>query len=200
MLERVFAALAATSWSEVAAVVLGFIYVGLAIRRNRWCWVAGGISSAIFAYLAIDARLPMQSGLQAYYVLISVYGWWHWSRSGASPAVGTWPLRHHVLAVAGCLIASLLAARVLAAETHAAWPFLDSFATALSLVATFLEARVKLENWLYFCVVDCMLVFLFAAQELYFSAFLFGSYVVIALFGYVAWLRRLRLQTSPLPA
>lgn len=199
LLQRFVAGLLATTWPEVVAVALGFVYAVLAVRRNRWCWVAGGISSAIFVYLAMRARLPMQSLLQTYYVLIAFYGWWHWSRDTGAPRIGVWPARTHVLAVASCLLASLLLARVLATETQAAWPFLDSFATALSLVATFLEARVKVENWAYFFVVDCMLVFLFVQQGLVFSAVLFASYLVISVIGFVTWLRRFRQQT-PLPA
>ncbi len=202
-LGRFVAGLAATTWPEAVAVVLGFVYAVLAVRRNRWCWVAGGISCAIFVYLALRARLPMQSLLQTYYVLMSFYGWWHWSRATGAPRIGVWPLRSHLVAVSTCLVASLLLARVLATETQAAWPFLDSFATALSLVATYLEARVKVENWAYFFVVDCMLVFLFVAQGLVFSACLFASYLVISVVGFVTWLRRLRQQTpvsTPAPA
>ena len=58
----------------------GLAYSVLAITRSRWCWVAGALSSAILIFLALDKRLPMQAALQVYYVLMSGYGWWHWSR------------------------------------------------------------------------------------------------------------------------
>jgi hypothetical protein len=48
-------------------VLLGLVYAILAVRRSRWCWVAGGASAAILIWLSAQARLPMQAALQAYY-------------------------------------------------------------------------------------------------------------------------------------
>ena len=74
----------ATSAAEWIAVVMGVVYVLLIMRRNRWGWVAGGISSLILAVLAARAHLPMQAVLQFSYVLAAVYGWWHWAPVGWS--------------------------------------------------------------------------------------------------------------------
>jgi Nicotinamide mononucleotide transporter len=55
---------------------------------------------------------------------------------------------------AASLLLAVAIARVLAAETQAAWPHLDASTMVLSLFATWLTARGKLENWLYWIVVD----------------------------------------------
>ncbi len=83
-LDAVWSGLLATSPLEATAVALGLAYAVFAVRKSRWCWVTGGLSSAIMIYLAVRARLPMQAALQVYYVVISVYGWWHWTASGDS--------------------------------------------------------------------------------------------------------------------
>ncbi len=103
-------------------------------------------------YLSLDKRLPMQAALQIYYVVISAYGWWHWTREEEAQgtlAVTTWPIRWHLAACVAVVLISALNARWLVAHTQAAWPFLDSLTTWGSLYATWLQARVKLENWLY---------------------------------------------------
>ena len=75
------------------------MYAILAVKRTRWCWVAGGVSSGILVALAWKAKLPMQAVLSAYYVAMSVYGFWHWSRdNGEAKRVTTWPLRAHLVA------------------------------------------------------------------------------------------------------
>lgn len=198
MIASWLAALRATSPLEAASVVLGLIYLLLAVRRSRWCWIAGGVSSAILIYLCVRARLPMQAALNAYYVGMSVYGFWHWSKAdgAVSTAVSKWPPRLHVAACAAIVVASVLSARVLATETQAAWPYLDSLTTWGSLFTTWLVARVKLENWYYWFVIDAVLAFLFAAQGLYFVALLNVLYVVIAVGGYFAWLKSYRAQTQ----
>jgi nicotinamide mononucleotide transporter len=199
VLEEILTGLRATSPLEAISVVLGLAYSVLAVRRSRYCWVAGACSSAILAYLSARGRLPMQALLQGYYVLVSVYGFWHWSGSthGAVRAVGTWPLRAHLLAGAGVLVASLLTAHWLAAQTQAAWPYLDSATTWASLVATWLVARMKLENWLYWIAIDAASIVLFGAQHLYFVALLFAAYLVISAVGFLAWLKDYRMQAQP---
>jgi nicotinamide mononucleotide transporter len=188
-----------TSALEATSVVLGLAYVFLAVRRNRWCWVSGGLSSAILGYLSWQARLPMQAFLDGYYVAMSFYGFIHWTRNKgeATRVPGFWPLRSHLIAWAVILAMSLLSARWLAAETSAAWPFLDSVTMWASLLAAWLEARVKVESWIYWIGLDIVFVFLFYQQGLVFVATLFAVYLVISLFGFTSWLKASR---QPAPA
>jgi nicotinamide mononucleotide transporter len=74
---------------------------------------------------------------------------------------------------------------------------LDSLTTWFSLLATWLAARARLENWLYWIVIDTALVYLFYAQQLYFLSLLNLLFIVIAAGGFVAWRRRLRVQAVP---
>ena len=186
------------SIAELAGVLLGLAYLVLAYRRSRWCWVAGGVSSAIFIVLAARARLPMQAALQVYYVAMSIYGFWYWSRdkNATERPISTAPLRLHLVACAGLVAASLATARWLQAETQAAWPYLDSLTTWGSLFTTWLVARVKLENWIYWFVIDAALAFLFAAQKLYLFALLSVVYLGIVVAGYFSWLKSYRTQRA----
>jgi nicotinamide mononucleotide transporter len=198
--DSVWGGLVATSPAEAASVALGLAYSVWAIRRSRWCWVAGGLSSAILIYLSLTARLPMQAALQVYYVVISVYGWWHWTHEEeirGTLAVTTWEPRRHLAACAAVVLISVLNAHWLATQTQAAWPFLDSLTTWGSLYATWLQARVKLENWLYWIFIDSMLAFLFAIQGLYFVALLSVVYLGVSAVGFIRWLKTYR---TPVPA
>ena len=179
-------------------MVMGLTYVLLILRRNRWGWLAGALSSCVYVGIAARARLPMQSILQGYYVVMSVYGWISWTRNAQEQdgRIFRWPLRRHLLAVVLILAASMLSARLLASETQAAWPVLDSLATWTSLVATWLVARSVLENWCYWICADVIMVFLFVRQGYVPTAGLFSSYIVMAVFGFRAWLRRYRQQQS----
>ena len=198
-IDTLLAGIATSSPSEALSVVLGLLYSVLAVKRSRWCWIAGGLGSAIAIYLSAVARLPMQAALQVYYVVVSAYGYWHWSRDQgeATKSVTVWPVRHHVLACVITIGVSALTARWLASETQAAWPFLDSLTTWGSLFATWLTARVKLENWLYWLAIDGTLMFLFAAQGLFLFALLSLVYLGVSAVGFARWLKTYR---NPLPA
>ena len=181
---------------EAVAVVSGLTYVLLILRRNRWGWVSGALSSSIYVLIAARAQLPMQSVLQAYYVVMAVYGWISWTRNATEQEgrIFRWPLRRHLLAISLILAVSVLSAQLLASETRAAWPLLDSLTTWTSFLATWLVARSVLENWLYWITADSIMVFLYVQQGYPPSAGLFFSYMVIASFGFRGWLRRYRAQ------
>ncbi len=193
MIAALLRSLAATGPVEALAVALGIVYVLLIMRRNRLGWIAGGLSAAIYVLLAARARLPMQSALQGYYVGMAVYGWYNWGRvQRQGDGIGLWPLPRHLAALLLIALLSLLSARLLARETHAAWPYMDSFTTWVSLLATWLVARMKLENWLYWIAADSVMAYLFAVQGYAATAALFLFYMVIAAFGFRGWLRQYR--------
>ena len=184
--------LRATTVAEAVAVVLGLAYVLLAARGSRWCWPVGAAGSVLLAWLAYRARLPMQALLNAWYVLMSVYGWMQWSRE-ENAAIRTWAWWKHLVGIVLALGAAVLLAPWLA-SVDAAWPRLDAATTLLSLLATWLVARRVLENWLYWIAIDAVLAFLFAAQGLAFVALQFVVYLVIAISGFVTWTRIWRAQ------
>jgi nicotinamide mononucleotide transporter len=195
LMARLWAGLLATSPLEAIAVLLSLIYVVLAVPRSRWCWVAGGVGSLIYVWLFARARLPMQSLLQVWYVGVAVFGFLRWSHD-ATTRVSLLPWRGHVAGIAASLLVAGAIAHFLAAETQAAWPNLDASTMMLSLFASWLTARAKLENWLYWIVVDAVLVWLYAAQGLVFTAFLFLIYLVVAAVGFLEWLKIYRSQTA----
>lgn len=198
MIDSLLRALAITSAPEALAVVLGVIYVLLILKRQRLGWIAGGLSSAIYVYLAARAHLPMQSTLQGYYVVMAFYGWYSWTRSQQHEGgrITRWPLHYHLAAMGAIVVLSLLTAHWLARETHAAWPHLDSLTTWISLLATWMVARIKLENWLYWMVADLVTAYLFFAQGYPASSGLFLAYLVIAAIGFRAWLHQYRRQQA----
>jgi nicotinamide mononucleotide transporter len=181
------AQLRATHPAEWVAVALGVVYVLLILRRNRWGWLAGGISSLILTALAVRAHLPMQALLQFSYVVAAVYGWWRWAPDCDSQRIGIWHWRGHLIAISASLLLSLALAQLLAREGYSAWPFLDSLVACLGLFATWLLARVFLENWLYWILIDSLSVYLFAVQGLAVTALLFMFYLAIAVQGFRSW-------------
>jgi len=196
-MDALLQALRAMTLTEMATVLLGAAYLVLAVRRGRWCWVAGGASSALMIWLSVQALLPMQALLNVYYVAVSVYGWWRWSSQEAhTPAVTLLPLRWHVAGVAAVIAASLLTARLLAAETQAAWPLLDSLTTWGSLFTTWLVARAKLENWAYWLLIDAVEAWLFFEQHLYLVSIMTFATLGVIVVGQFSWWRAWRLQAG----
>ena len=92
----------AYSTLEIVAVVFAIAYLLLAIRQNIWCWLCAGISTAIYIWLFIAARLYMESMLNVFYFGMAIYGWMVWSRGRADSRelpVTVWAWRRHAMAL-----------------------------------------------------------------------------------------------------
>ena len=187
----------AQAWSglEATAVVLAILYLLLAIRQNIWCWLCAGISTAIYVYLFVGARLYMESALNVFYFGMAIYGWsvWYFGRSdGHELPVSVWRFTRHGYAIAAILAASLISGYLLDRYTDAAFPYLDSLTTWAAIWATFLVARKVLENWWYWLVIDIVSMFIYWSRDLQLTSMLFAVYVVMIPFGLVSWTRSWR--------
>ena len=196
--------MSSSSYLELIAVVLGIVYLLLVVKENILCWYAAFISTAIFLYIFIDVKLYMESGLQVYYLIMAVYGYWQWNRTSKADndaslvelKIHTWPYRYHLYAIGFTLLASLVSGYVLAEYTDAKIPYLDSFTTWGSLITTYMVTRKILENWIYWLVIDSISIYLYLDRGLYFTAVLFAVFLVIVINGWFKWSRQLKQQTA----
>jgi len=189
-LETVVAQWLAVSMPELLAVVLGFTYVLLAIRQDRRCWLAGGLSTAIYVAVFAGARLYLQSVLQVLYVLLAVYGWRAWSsQAGTAVPLRRWAWRGYGLAALLVTVATLLTGPALQAWSDAASPWADALGTWASVAATWMLARKVAAAWLWWIVIDLGLAWLFATQGLAFTALLYLTFAGLAAAGWLTWRR-----------
>jgi nicotinamide mononucleotide transporter len=180
---------------EVVAVVTAILYLLLAIRENIWCWLFAGISTAIYVYLFLTARLYMESALNVFYFAMAIYGFTVWYK-GRTPEhelpVSKWTISIHAYAVAAILVASLISGYLLDMRTDAAFPYIDSLTTWSAIWATFLVARKVLENWWYWLVIDIASIFIYWSRDLQLTSLLFVVYVIMIPFGLISWTRSWR--------
>jgi len=183
---------AALSPLEVVAVVAAVAYLVLAIRQNIACWFFALLSTAIYIWLFIEARLYMESVLNGFYFLMAVYGWWSWRSGGTHTLpVSTRSPRLHAAALAGITLLAVVNGALLERYTDAAYPYVDSATTWAALWATWLVARKVLENWWYWLVIDLVSIVIYWSRGLELTALLFVVYVIMIPFGYLAWRRSL---------
>ncbi len=176
--------------AELVAVGFGVAYILLAIRQHRACWIAGGIGTAIYAKVFLDAGLPMQAALQVVYVAMSAYGFFAWGSDRDKEApVRRWPVARHLLALAAVGIATAVSAPLAARYALSAAPIADSLGTWASVLATWLLARRVVDNWLWWIAIDTGLAALFASQGLLPTAALYLAYALLAVVGWRSWRR-----------
>ena len=172
---------------EIAAVVFSIAYTVLITYESILCWAAAIIASLLFIYLVWQKKLIAETVLHFFYLLAAVYGWITW---GASPgfSVTSYGLNVNMLLIGVGMSTAALAGYLLKKYSTAALPYVDSFTTIFSFIATYMMAHTVLENWLYWIVIDSVSVFLYAKRGLFISAGMYVIYTLLAINGYFQWL------------
>ena len=89
------------------------------------------------------------------------------------------------------LLHAIISGFLLEKYTHAALPFLDAFTTWGAIITTYMVAKKIIENWIYWFVIDLISIYLFISRELYLTSLLFFIYLIIIIFGYRSWMKKL---------
>lgn len=120
---------------------------------------------------------------------MALYGWSQWRVKETELLVTNWNSTNHLKSLLLILVLTIISGYLLSEYTSASLPYFDAFTTWGAVVATYMVAKKLLENWIYWFVIDFVSVFLFISRELYITAFLFTGYLIIIVFGYLAWKR-----------
>ncbi|MCH7893797.1 MAG: nicotinamide mononucleotide transporter [Proteobacteria bacterium] len=185
-------------------MLLAIAYLLFAIRQSIWCWLCAAISTAIYVYMFMQAKLYMESLLNGFYFAMAIYGWRVWKKGSGELAVlpvSVWPLRTHMVALAVIAVLSITTGYLLERHTDAAYPYIDSMTTYAAVWATYLVIRKVLENWWYWLAIDLVSIVIYWSRELPFTSLLFVIYVFLIPFGLAAWTRSYRAaRLIPAPA
>ncbi|RYX96133.1 MAG: nicotinamide riboside transporter PnuC [Comamonadaceae bacterium] len=183
-----------TSLLEIAAFFSGLCSVWLTRRLHIANWPAGIVSCICFGVLFVEARLYADALLQIAFIVLGVYGWKSWAqasaRDGEVPVSRATPREVGaglLVSVAGTFAAAWLLGRF----TDSPVPLPDAAILVLSLVATWAQARSRIECWLVWIVVDVVSIPLYWSRGLPLTAVLYVLFLLICLGGLASWRKRL---------
>lgn len=180
------------NYIELLGAILGTVYIFFSIRQSILTWPVGLLTSVLYVWVFFVSKLYADMGLQLYYVVISIYGWYEWLRGNHSDKTQMLPISRITLRLGLTLsVVSLFIFMViwfiLKNYTDSPVPIADALATALSIVATWMLARKILEHWLVWIFVDAFSIGLFWYKDLLPTVFLFALYTIMAVVGFIEW-------------
>ena len=183
---------------EIFAVSSAILYLILAAKEDVRCWYAALFSSILYMYIMHTAGLIMESFLQIFYICMAIYGWYIWSNKinvEQELKITSWKKQYHLYAIIIVTLLAIISGFLLEKYTQAALPFLDAFTTWGAIITTYMVAKKIIENWIYWFVIDSISIYLFISRELYLTALLFLIYLIIIIFGYRSWRKKLNYKT-----
>ena len=189
------------NYIEFISAILQLVCVYLTTRQNIWAWPTG-LAGIIFAMVVYrDSGLPLDFVLYGIFAVLNIYGWYEWLYGGASAnslkvTKTHKPLLGWLLGVAAVGTIVLGTALYSSYEPYHILSFGDAFTTCFSIVAQFLLAKKKIENWLIWIVVNVLAIQIYFIKGLYFFTALYVIFLFLASMGYFQWKKDMNSQAG----
>ena len=187
---------------ELIGILFGLLSVWYAKKNTVWVYPTGMISTAIFVYLLLKWALLGDMIINAYYFVMSVYGWYYWSKKEEEVIVHpiTSTSKKEVKTAVLLFVASLLFVFWVyqAFDKWRDWTaYVDTLTTAIFFVGMGLMARRKIEHWLFWILGDIISIPLYFYKGLTLTSFQYIIFTLIAIYGYRSW-KKILDKSSPL--
>ena len=187
---------------EIIAVFFGFLSVWFSKNNNILVFPTGMINTSIFVYLLLKWSLLGDMIINAYYFIMSIYGWYFWlkgTNNTVSPIskVSNSDIRIVVLLfISSSVFVSLVYTFFDKWETIVS--YIDILTTAIFFAAMWLMAKRKVESWIFWIVGNIISVPLYLHKGLAFTSIQYFIFTVIAIAGYIKWkeLYNKQIQTA----
>ena len=196
------------SYIELAASLFGLVYVVFEVLQKNFMWYLWVLTSITFGIVYYYSHIYAYMGLQIYYVAMGIYGIYSWrrakalaKRAAAQPATQPGELRSEdadilvvrkmsrevaILSTLFSIIVFFILTYILKC-TEDPNPWLDSFCSVISMLATFWLSRQYLQNWYLWIVCNVASTILSLSVEQYYAALLYFIMIGMAIWGLWHW-------------
>lgn len=201
------------SYLESLGWFTGIIAVWLSARANVWSWPTGLVNVSLSFFLFYQVRLYPDMFLQIFFFVTNIMGWWRWTHPKPVEEDAkhelriSWLKAHDGWIVAGTTLAGTAVLGLLAQRLHywlpeiftqpSASPFVDSFITVLSVVATYYMIQKKVECWLMWIAVDVVATYLYFVRDIKLYSLLYFAFCFLAAYGFFTWRQEFKRYTVP---
>lgn len=181
---------------EFLGVFFGLLSVIFSKRDNILVFPTGIISTLIFVYILLVYGLLGDMLINAYYFVMSIYGWYMWTQKVTTQAylpITSWSSRERCNSLY-LFIATLVFVAFIYQLFHKweSWvSYADVFTTGIFFVGMWLMAKKKIENWFFWILGDVMSIPMYMYKGLWLTAIQYLVFTIIAIFAYKAWKKNL---------
>lgn len=186
---------------EIIANIV-FVSAVFLAARNHWAtWPLGILGCAIFSIVFFRANLYAAVTLQGFFIITNAIGWYLWRKPANDKqelSIQSVPFKTVAFILFPVAVLTALAYGVfLLNATMANFPIVDSLVLTFSIVAQFLLMGRKIETWWFWIVVNIVSIPLYASQGLYLTSFVYGLFLINAVYGYMNWRKEMQTDQSP---
>ncbi len=176
---------------EIIAVFFGLFSVWYSKKNNILVYPTGMVSTSIFIYLLFKWTLLGDMMINAYYFMMSIYGWYIWTRKENDVTTPISRVNSFEKKVAILIFFFSIIFVYIIYVYFDKWgtltSYIDNITTAIFFVAMWLMAKRKIENWVFWIIGDLISVPLYFYKGLTFTSLQYLIFTFIAIAGYYSW-------------
>jgi nicotinamide mononucleotide transporter len=177
---------------EITGAIFGLLSVWFAKKDNILVFPTGLVSTLIYAYLLWQWDLLGDSMINVYYFVMSIYGWYHWTRKKGSQVefpIAVMNNKEKGIAIALFTVTIIFVVLVyFYFNKFTTWySYVDTLLTGLFFVGMWLMAKRKIENWIFWIIGDVISIPLYFIKGYTFTSLQFLIFTIVAIYGYLEW-------------
>jgi len=177
---------------EIFAVFFGFLSVWFSKNNNVLVFPTGLINTSIFVYLLFKWELLGDMIINAYYFVVSIYGWYYWTRKNSNNDYTPISKVNYndqkiilVISILSAIFVSLM--YTVFNKWSGLVSYIDIITTSIFFAGMWLMARRKIESWIFWIIGDIISIPLYLYKGLTFTSFQYFIFTFIAIAGYYKW-------------
>lgn len=177
---------------EIFAVFFGFLSVWFSKNNNVLVFPTGLINTSIFVYLLFKWELLGDMIINAYYFVVSIYGWYYWTRKNSNNDYTPISKVNYndqkiilVISILSAIFVSLM--YTVFNKWSGLVSYIDVLTTSIFFAGMWLMARRKIESWIFWIIGDIISTPLYLYKGLTFTSFQYFIFTFIAIAGYYKW-------------
>jgi nicotinamide mononucleotide transporter len=189
------------SYVELIGSAFGLISVYFATKGNILTWGTGIVNELFLFILFYQVQLYADMLLQVYFFVVTIFGWYNWNKMSTKNSVSLLTPRSRIGISLTIILGTVMTGYILSNihlylptyfEIEANFPYIDSFVMVLSIVATILLAKKKIETWYLWIAVNIVCVVLFFVKGIVFLGIEYAVFLVLASYGLINWKKQLK--------
>ncbi len=186
---------------EAITFVFGIASVWYAKKENILVYPTGLVATIITVYLLYKAQYFGDMMMNFYYTVMSIYGWWNWSRKKDDKVIvpiSRTTLKEKIIGVFLVILTMIVTFFVYKfyGNEIKTENYIDIFTSGIFFTGMWYMANKKIENWTLWIFADLITVPLYAYRGLGMLSLQYLIFTILAIQGYLAWKKSLDKNQS----
>lgn len=181
--------------------IIGFLFAVIGIyfsaKRKLIYWPLSIISSLAYMFFFYEINLYADSLLQIFFIFSAIYGWYNWNKNldenSDKLVINRLNKKELSFILLFILTSGVSMGYLLRKFSNADYAYYDSVLFCASVITTILSAKIFIENWYFWIIINIAYILLYISKEANLTAFLYLILTVLAIVGLRDWKKNINV-------